>query len=165
MMLGELCVEGVLPTTDKINLMEQPPNSPDLNILDLGLFNAIQASYEKCAPRDSLQLIRCVDRSWRLYPSRKINWLFLSLQMVFNEIIEHHGGNDFKLPHMNKFKLERMSKLPVSLMVHPQAYSYLNGMCDPDCEGPDFEDDDLPLPGTISRYEVKQLLLEAKDGE
>ena len=27
----------------KIQMMNQPPNSPDLNVLDLGFFNAIQS--------------------------------------------------------------------------------------------------------------------------
>jgi hypothetical protein len=33
-----------LGLTDKLSFYTQPPNSPDLNILDLGLFNALQAS-------------------------------------------------------------------------------------------------------------------------
>jgi hypothetical protein len=33
-----------LGLTDKISFYTQPPNSPDLNILDLGLFNALQAA-------------------------------------------------------------------------------------------------------------------------
>ena len=162
MMLGELYIEGVLPSVDKIILYKQPPNSPNTNVCDLGLFNAIQARYERLAPRDSVEIIDCVLKAWREFPWKRINNLFLTLQGVYNGIIDHHGGNDFKLPHMSKWKLDKMEQLPVSLKVSPDASWYLVAMDDPDFpEGVEFVDDDLPLPGTISRSEVEYLLQDA----
>ena len=93
---------------------------------------------------------------------KNINYLFLTLQGVYNEIIDSHGGNDFKIPHMSKHKLDKLDELPVSLMVSPDASWYLVAMDDPDFpEGEPFVDDDVPLPGTVSRREVEELLLDA----
>ena len=147
---------------DKIILYKQPPNSPDTNVCDLGLFNAIQSRYERLAPRNSLEIINCVLKAWREYPPKNISNLFLTLQGVYNQIIDHHGGNDFKLPHISKWKLDKLDKLPVSLKVSPDASWYLVAMDDPDYpEGEVFIDDDLPLPGTIGRSELEYLLEDA----
>ncbi|VFR02870.1 unnamed protein product [Cuscuta campestris] len=40
-----------------ITLSNQPPNSPDLNILDLGFFRAIQSLKEKYAPKNLAELV------------------------------------------------------------------------------------------------------------
>jgi hypothetical protein len=34
-----------------------------------------------------------------------------------NEIIEKHGGNDYKIPHYGKQRLEREGVLPISMEV------------------------------------------------
>jgi hypothetical protein len=50
-LLVGLHLEGVLQTADKIVLVTQPPNSPDTNLNDNGLFNTIQAGYKRyCMP-------------------------------------------------------------------------------------------------------------------
>ena len=67
---------------------------------------------------------------------------------------------------MLKFKLERMNKLPVSINVHTNIWAYLLAMDDPDYpEGDEFVDDDLPLPGTISRVEFAKLMEDMSDEE
>ena len=152
----------------EVELYTQPPNSPDTNICDLGLFNAIQARCKVMMPLNSVDIVDCVTRAWENYPWQKINHLFLSLQMAFNEIIEHHGSNDFKLPHIGKFRLDKLSQLPVSLFVHPGAAWHSLAMDDPELFPPEpFEDDDLPLPGTIHRAELEWLMEDTRknDGE
>jgi hypothetical protein len=44
-LLVSLALENVLPTVDKIKLITQPANSPDMNVNENGLFNALQAGY------------------------------------------------------------------------------------------------------------------------
>jgi hypothetical protein len=106
-----------LGLTDKISIYTQPPNSPDLNILDLGLFNALQAAYS-----DKPQRMKWSSSPWWSkptyadYPYLKINMLFVTLQSVFNCILKHHGDNQFKLPHMDKDRLERERRLSVTLV-------------------------------------------------
>jgi hypothetical protein len=41
-----------------------------------------------------------------------------------NKIIEERGDNKFKVPHMNKDRLEMVNELPVSLVVTPEANNY-----------------------------------------
>lgn len=44
-----------------IRLTCQPPNSPDLNVLDLGFFAAIQALFEKGTPNNINQIVEKVE--------------------------------------------------------------------------------------------------------
>jgi hypothetical protein len=105
----------------KITMYTQPPNSPDLNILDLGLFNAIQAAYHRCAPRNQVQLIEMVERTYNEFPISTINRVWLSLMCCFNEILEQHGNNDYKVPHMSKSRLERLNQLPTVIDISDDA--------------------------------------------
>jgi hypothetical protein len=105
-----------LGLTNKVSIYTQPPNSPDLNICDLGLFNALQAEYYDKAPKNEVELIKMVEETYADYCYLKINRLFVTLQTVFNGIIAANGGNDYKLEHMNKAKLEREGRLPVAIV-------------------------------------------------
>jgi hypothetical protein len=102
-----------LGLTNKVSFYTQPPNSPDLNILDLGLFNALQAEYYDKAPKNEVELITMVEETYAVYDYRKVNRLFITLQTIFNSIIEYNGDNQFKIAHMGKDKLEREGRLPL----------------------------------------------------
>ena len=91
----------------KISFYTQPSNSPDLNILDLGLFNALQPAYYGCSPTTNLELIDCVEKTYAEFPSNIINRMWVTLQSVFDSIIVHHGDNNYSMPHMNKEFMER----------------------------------------------------------
>jgi hypothetical protein len=166
MMLEDLVWEGVLPHRGKVVLDTQPPNSPDLNINDLGLFNALQAAYYKSAPSTSLELIDCVEQAYREYPWKKINYLWLTLQTVMNQVIENCGGNDYKIPHLNKAKLDREGNLPTCVEVTPFAAGILETM-EQDDDMPtvpeDVFEEDIdhePLPARITRARLEGLLEE-----
>jgi hypothetical protein len=64
-----------------------------------------------------VELIALVEETYKNYCYRKVNGLFVTLQTVFNGIIEANGGNDYPLQHMNKNKdrLEREGRLPVTV--------------------------------------------------
>jgi DNA-binding transcriptional regulator YhcF (GntR family) len=106
---------------DKVKLYTQPANSPDLNILDLGLFNAIQAAYYRTSPRNQVQLIEMVEKTYKEFSLKTINRVWLSLMCCFNEIIEMNGDNDYKVPHMGKARLERLNLLPTLVEVSDSA--------------------------------------------
>ena len=55
--------------------------------------------------------------AFRTYPRVLINRTWLTLQSCLNEIIEKHGGNNYKIPHMSKERLEREGQLPTVLPV------------------------------------------------
>ena len=85
--MDEGWLEGLvqLGVADKIELFQQPSQSPDLNICDLGLFNAIQLVYQKEAPRDSFDIIDCVQKAYEEYPVNKINRLWLHISSRCHE--------------------------------------------------------------------------------
>jgi hypothetical protein len=111
--MEELATMGMVPHADKIELVLQPANSPDLNINDLGFFRALQSLYYQEAPRNAGEIITMVETAYIAYPSKKINYLWLTLQNVFNEIVKVHGDNTYILPHMNKEKLDKEDALPI----------------------------------------------------
>jgi hypothetical protein len=115
----DLLLQGLqqLNIEDKVLLYTQPANSPDVNINDLGFFRALQALYQKTTPANVGEIIAQVQQAYNDYDYNKINRIWLSLQCCLNEIIKHHGNNDYKLVHMQKDRLERDGQLPVTIAV------------------------------------------------
>ena len=91
-------------------LYTQTPNSPDVNLLDLGFFRAIQ-SFNDASPKNEEQLIQLVQDAYENYLQHKMNQTWLTLQSCFNQIILHHGYNDYIIEHISKEKLEWQGQL------------------------------------------------------
>ncbi|GAA0151904.1 hypothetical protein LIER_10521 [Lithospermum erythrorhizon] len=102
-----------------IRLVCQPPNSPDLNILDLGFFNAIQSLQRKSCAKKFEELVLVVQQAFADYPPRKVNLVFLTLKLCMKEIIKIGGSNRYKIPHIGKGRLERIGCLPQQISVEP----------------------------------------------
>ena len=85
----------------------QPPNSPDLNVLDLGYFASIQSIQYQCSPANIDELIQCVEEAYWSQPTVTTEKIFLSYQMAMESIMEVNGSNNYKLQHMSKDKLLR----------------------------------------------------------
>ena len=76
----------------------------------------------------------------------------LSHLSVYNEIITHHdGGNQHKLPHMGKEKLEKQGALPRSLTVVSSAEEHIVQMHDPDYLSDIDFDESLSLDGSTTK--------------
>ncbi|VFQ96364.1 unnamed protein product [Cuscuta campestris] len=101
----------------QITLCNQPPNSPDLNVLDLGFFRAIQSLKDQCAPSTVADLLDAVEGAYNALSPETLNKVWLSYQQVLTKIMEHEGGNNYKLPHMGKDRLARAGTLPDSLSI------------------------------------------------
>ncbi|OMO88972.1 hypothetical protein COLO4_20007 [Corchorus olitorius] len=97
-----------------IRLTNQPPNSPDLNVLDLGFFRAIQALQYQEAPNTVAELVSAVERSFDRLSPESLNNVFLSLQLCMIEVMKVLGGNNYRLKHVNKNRLEGQGELPTS---------------------------------------------------
>ncbi|KAJ0043477.1 hypothetical protein Pint_17966 [Pistacia integerrima] len=95
-----------------IRLICQPLNSPDMNVLDLGFFNAIQGLQYQKAPNFVDVLIEAVQKSFDEYPPTKLNHTFLTLQSCMISILKAGGSNKYKAPHMKKHRLEGQNCLP-----------------------------------------------------
>lgn len=61
----------------------QPPNSPDFNVLDLGIFNAIHAEKEKITPYDMVSLVNAVKKAFSRLDAVKIDRCFLTLHQHY----------------------------------------------------------------------------------
>lgn len=85
-----------------INIVSQPPNSPDFNILDLGFFRAIQSIQYRSTPKDMKELIKVIEAAFDAYEPRKLDDTFLTLQKCLELSLRDHGGSRYKLPHMHK---------------------------------------------------------------
>lgn len=98
-----------------IRLIYQPANSPDMNVLDLGFFSSIQSLTDKCDPRTIEELIRDVLNEYDEYDSYYLKKVYITLQSCMIETMKCDGGNGYKMPHMNKDRLERIGALPTRL--------------------------------------------------
>ena len=66
-----------------IQVKRQPPNSPDMNLLDLGFFNSIQSIQNKKTVRTLDELIAEVLKAFNHEQNKKnLNKVFLSLQQA-----------------------------------------------------------------------------------
>ncbi|XP_057774932.1 uncharacterized protein LOC130993913 [Salvia miltiorrhiza] len=101
----------------KFQLVCQPANSSDTNVNDLGFFRAIQTLKDRKPARDVEELLKNVKDAYDEYPPEKLNNVFLTLQGCYHEIIKAKGGNNYKIPHMNKDRLTRQGMLPDCIQV------------------------------------------------
>jgi hypothetical protein len=78
--------------------------------------------YYKTAPTDAMDLIDKVETCFRNYHVYKLN---CGWESCMNMIVEQRGDNKYKIPHMNKERLERLNQLPISLAaVIQEAHNY-----------------------------------------
>ncbi|VFQ62510.1 unnamed protein product [Cuscuta campestris] len=105
-----------------IELKFQPPNSPDLNVLDLGFFRSIDSIQDQSAPRNLSELINAVTTAFQDIPHEKLNNVFLTLQGVMGEVLKNRGGNNFRIPHIGKAMLAREGRLPDNVGVTQEVY-------------------------------------------
>lgn len=106
---------AVAQTGLDIQIFYQPSNSPDMNILDLGLFSSLQSLTHRKSCRNIDELIKNVDKEYNDYNPKIQNRVFLSLQSCMVEVMKIDGGNRYNVPHMNKERLESLNILPKSL--------------------------------------------------
>ncbi|KAI5395572.1 hypothetical protein KIW84_061935 [Lathyrus oleraceus] len=98
-----------------IRLTCQPPNSPDLNVLDLGFFTAIQSLQQKEVVNSVDELIQVVENAYESVDIKSSNKIFLTLQSCMVEIMKKKGSNNYKIPHMKKDVLHTQGMLPTQL--------------------------------------------------
>ena len=111
----------------KITLVEQPPNSPDTNVLDLGFFASLQAKTWRLKRATTIDgLIENVQAAWNAYDPCKLNRVFLTHACCLDQIIRFHGDNNYKIPHMRKEALERHGRLPRFVKVSTAAEELLH---------------------------------------
>ncbi|XP_042028358.1 uncharacterized protein LOC121775342 [Salvia splendens] len=78
---------------------------------------AIQSLKDKKACNNVDELLQNVSMAYEELTPQTLNKVFLTLQSVLSEILEVQGGNNYKIPHMTKDRLERIGALPNVLEV------------------------------------------------
>jgi hypothetical protein len=102
--------------------MNQPPNSPDMNCLDLGFFASLQSLTLNTISRNLDELIDNVTKEFQEYDPTLLNRVYMTLQSCLIEIMKVGGGNKYKIPHMNKERLDALGILPNRLGCDRQLY-------------------------------------------
>ncbi len=79
----------------------QPSQSPDLNVLDLYLFNSMQkrANEIKKDRKTLVELQQSVMTQWEQYDAASITRAFATLMEVYRQVLLNGGGNQYSLPH------------------------------------------------------------------
>ncbi|KAH7860092.1 hypothetical protein Vadar_009146 [Vaccinium darrowii] len=102
-------VEAATKDRFDLRLSYQPPQSPDMNVLDLGYFRAIPLQHQE-APKSIDELVYAVEKSFEELSSDSLNRVFLSWQACMIE----DAGSPAKLllssPSRNGF--------PVNVALH-----------------------------------------------
>lgn len=111
-------------------LVNQPPQSPDFNVLDLGLFRALQSLQYQTFPQTIDELIERVNEAYADFDPKLIKYVWITLQLVMVEALKVKGGNNYKIPHIGKVRLERLGLLleqvEVDQAIIDEALAYLN---------------------------------------
>jgi hypothetical protein len=103
---------AVAETGLNIRLMNQPPNSPDMNCLDLGFFASLQSLTFNMFSKNLDELIDNVIKEFQEYDPTLLNRMYLTLQSCLIEVMKASRGNIYKIPHMNKERLQALGILP-----------------------------------------------------
>ncbi len=109
--------EAARRTGLNVQLVCQPPNSPDMNVLDLGFFRAIQSLQHQQSLKNIDELVRAVEKAFDEFPSTRLNHVFVTLQLCMIEVMKLNGCNGYKIPHVNKSRLEQEGHLPTQVLV------------------------------------------------
>ncbi|ETV70187.1 hypothetical protein H257_14220 [Aphanomyces astaci] len=97
----------------------QPPNSPDMNVLDLGFFRAIQTLQERHNCLTVQDVVAATEAACNEVSMETLDSNFMTLQSCLQEVIKATGDNNYKIPHMGKKKLALAGKLPETIACDP----------------------------------------------
>jgi len=85
----------------------QPAQSPDLNVLDLGYFAAIQGLQQRKRSKNIEDLVKVVEQSFVELEPEKLENIFYTWPACMEQIMLEQGGNTYKIPHLKKAKVRR----------------------------------------------------------
>ena len=88
-----------------ISVETQPPQSPQFNALDAGVFNSIETDVFAEQAHTHDELIAAVMKSYNGMSKIQIDNVFLSVQGSMENCLEDAGENTTALRHMSKEKL------------------------------------------------------------
>jgi hypothetical protein len=90
----------------------QPAQSPDLNLCDLSIFASLQARQQQVWTTTIDGLIKAVATVWEQYDWQTIERAWFVLFGVYDLILEHKGGNAYRLPHNGVRRQQNAGTMP-----------------------------------------------------
>ena len=82
-------------------MVNQSPQSPDLNVLDLGLFHGMKKNADtiKGTGQDIKTCVERMHLAYQQYPSDRLQHVYGVLYEVYRLTLASNGDNSYKLPH------------------------------------------------------------------
>ena len=112
-------------------MVKQTPQSPDLNVLDLGYFHSIQILKQTKVYREVDDLVSAVVESYVEQDNRKLVNICMTWKIVMLEIIKVGGDNTYVIPHINKAKLEKEGLVRTEVLIKEddkeKVYEFIRG--------------------------------------
>ena len=108
-----------------IKVVTQPAQSPDLNIMDLGLFNSLKHHVNE-VPMASYNidtLITKVCSTYTQYPWDTLDRIWALQIDVWSQVLEAHGGNDYRMPHKGAARVPTEAVSKVDLVFDVELYN------------------------------------------
>lgn len=102
-----------------VEVVTQPAQSPDLNVLDMGFFNSLQCLADETDPDSLSDLLSNVeDIFWEEYPAETLMQVFNTQYDVYNAILAKEGGNDYDLNEYRGYKRDASGREKPRNTVH-----------------------------------------------
>jgi len=102
-----------------IEMVAQPAQSPDLNLLNLGLFHSLQRRADEIRQggQDVNGIMERTERAFEDYDSQKIVNVEAVLCEVYRQVLRSGGGNQYKIPHTGVRKRQHAGEEPIDRRV------------------------------------------------
>ena len=97
--------------------MKHPPQSLDLNVIDLGYFHSILSLQKTKVCSEVEDLVSAVVSSYVELDNRKLENVWMTWQLVMLEVIRVGGDNTYVIPHINKAKLEKEGLVRTEVLI------------------------------------------------
>ena len=113
----------------RIKLQTQSPKSPDLNVLDLSIFWALQSHQWRSGFANNIdELVEQVQRAYLDFEPQKLDFSFQTLQCCMDDVLSTYSNNDYKIWHMGKEVILRGGILPMSIVPSTSALEVFHMM-------------------------------------
>lgn len=109
----------------QFRVVTQPVQSPDLNILDLGLFHSLKCrvAHIKRVAHNIDELIEKVHKAYADYDHKTLDHIWAHLIACWNRILRETGGNQYKPPHIHARTRAQNGQSSVDLTVDVDEYN------------------------------------------
>ena len=96
------CRQEVDKSGIKLKIKHHPYSSPELNVLDLGYFTAIQSLKHQIQSTTIEDLVENVKDSYTYLIINQLHNIWITWKLVMLKVIESNGDNTYVFPHKKR---------------------------------------------------------------